>query len=192
MRICYNDFETGGLDPLKGAEPVELAAIMLDENLQEVSRFGPRLMRVEEPKNLNPGALKVNNKTVEEIMNGEDPAIVFVEYLSWLKKHNNGKRAIFAAHNADFDISFMRIALDKYICRGAYDKVYQTKKMCTMDLANFVMTFSQKVISNAKLGTITEYYNISHEAHTAMGDVEAGVEVLRRLTGEIKGSVLPP
>jgi DNA polymerase III epsilon subunit-like protein len=186
MNIVFCDFETGGLDPKEGAEPIELAAILLDENFVEISRFPARLMKVNKTENLNPEALLVNKKTVKQICNGEEPAIVFIDFVNWLRKHGGVKRVMFAAHNAAFDKEFMALGLDKYVAGVTYDKLFQHKKICTVELTNFIKGLVQKAVPNAKLETITRHYGIEYEAHTAMGDVEAGVQVLRRLMSEIK------
>lgn len=37
--ICFLDFETTGLDPNAGAEPIELAAVVTDDAFQEMASF---------------------------------------------------------------------------------------------------------------------------------------------------------
>ncbi len=99
MKILYFDFETTGLDHTKH-EPIELAAILLDEQGKELARFEPRLMRVLNPYRPCGEALKVNGKTIDQIMEkGEYPGQVFEDFVKWIRKHANRQSVVLAGHN---------------------------------------------------------------------------------------------
>jgi DNA polymerase III epsilon subunit-like protein len=200
--ICIFDFETGGLDPEQGAEPIELAAILLDyHTLQEIGRFPARLMRVQKPENLHPKALSVNGKTVEQVMAAEDPAVVFRDFFNWVLRATRGRgRVLPGGHNVKFDIKFMKWAFKQYVPllpatpgwdeeengledRDPYNRIFDYHDICSFN----VFYFFKVMTKQARYGNLvnaTKHYGLPHAAHEAMGDVEASVEVLRILRRE--------
>lgn len=200
---CVLDFETTGLDPHEGAEPIELAAIMLElETLTEVSRFPARLIRIEHPELASQAALDVNKKTLKQLEeHGEDPKVVFAEFIIWASKYldptentlPNYKRTriILAGHNVKFDINFLKHSLKKYTKQvnqnslSLYDYIFDYHDICTFSIGYSLKVLLEKSMSKGSLTNFTEYYNIPHDPHQAMSDVEATVEVLRKLFSEI-------
>ena len=202
--LIYFDYETGGLDPLDGAEPIELAALALDaDTLAEVGRFPARLMRVARPENLDAKALEVNGKTAEQVMAGEDPAAVHEEFARWAadfipaedraKERRFRRRPLLAGHNVKFDIAFLKWAFRRYVAGGmkTYDETFDYHDVCTFNIAYFKKVLVEKTVARdgkplkGALVPLASYYGIPHRAHEAMGDVEAGAELLRRLRQEL-------
>jgi len=182
------DFETGGLDPwIAKAEPIELAAIMLNKDtLEEVSRFEPRLMCVQDATNLNEKALSVNGKTVDQIMAAESPWTVFPQFVKWIMDTTGGAGKVMpVGHNVQFDIQFMKWAFLQYCAPIEYDMLFDYHNVCTFVLANAWKGQITKELSYFNLVSLTKHYGIPHAAHEAMGDVEATAEVLRRLYAEM-------
>lgn len=181
----YNDFETGGLDCYQH-EPVELAAVLLDENLVEVGRFSSGLIRVRHPELLHPRALACNGYTVAEIMAGRDPVEAFKAFADWLESACPELPVRYGGHNAPFDMGFMREAFRKYQPPGRMEGLFGTTeemaewKVDTKLLADRKLKRAGK-LAKTGLVAVTEYFGIEHKAHKALGDVLAGAEVLRRL-----------
>lgn len=190
MKLVVFDFETSGLDVEKGAEPHQLAAIMLEysptQELVEISRFCERNMYLNQPQQASLKALSISNKTLEEVQSGENPKIVFEDFLTWIVENISiGEKVIPAGHNVHFDINFMKKAFDNYLNPFKYEQVFDYHTVCIFTLANFWLTIVRNVTKKSSLVNLTKHYGIPHEPHTAMNDVEATVEVLKRLNQEM-------
>jgi DNA polymerase III epsilon subunit-like protein len=186
--LCYFDFETTGLDPDEGAEPIEIAAICVDTSqpgLPEIGRFPARLMRVEYPENAHPRALQVNNKTIEEVMAGEDPQLVFTQFVLWcLQMSGQRGRIMLGGHNVKFDIKFLRWAFNKYLPGKDFEMIFDHHEVCSHSVFFFKHVLTKRSVKKSSLVTATSMYNLPHSAHEAMGDVEAGIQVLRLMAEE--------
>lgn len=208
------DYETTGLEPAEGAEPIELAAIALrSDTLEEVGRFPARIMRVMNPHRVSAKALETNGKTVEQIMAGEDPRIVHEEFLEWAasfipeedfkKEPRFRRRVILVAHNDKFDIGFLKSVARRYLKPGIYDQIIDYHSICTFGLSYSKKVLIEKTMVDKEWGTpamlgrpsvplkgslvnMAKFYGIPHDAHQAMGDVEATAELLRRIWAEMK------
>jgi DNA polymerase III epsilon subunit-like protein len=189
--LCVFDMETTGLDVwLGGAEPIELAAIMLDMNQQEVGRFPARLMSVQHPELASPRALEVNGKTIQQIMAAESPAVVFNEFAGWMHGILGGVgRAMPVGHNVQFDIQFMKWAFNQYLRPLSYDNLFDYHSIDSFQIAFFKKVQIERSMKYTQLTDLTRFYGIIHDAHQAMGDVEATVEVLKRFTAETRDEI---
>lgn len=187
MDIVYIDFETGGLDPAHGAEPVELAAIMLHEDtLEEKARWGPVRMRVQDVTKLSTRALEVNGLTVAQVQQGRDPKEALVDFIGWILKNKSGAKVQLAAHNVNFDKKFLEWMCRMYLHPEAFEKLFHYHTFCTMVVANLIRLSEKSRYANPRnascsLVNLSTALGISHAAHTAMGDVEVGVQVMRHL-----------
>lgn len=187
------DFETTGLEPDDGAEPIELAAVALDPvTLKEVGRFPARLMKVKHPENASPEALRVNNKTIEQIMAAENPEVVFRDFANWAKSFipaedlslepRKRRRPLLLGHNVKFDITFLKWAFRQYMGGlKAYNDCFDYHSRCTFEAASFWLKDVMGMDTSGSLVKLTELLGIPHKAHEAMGDVEATVAVYRKL-----------
>lgn len=192
MNIVYFDHETSGLTPLEGAEPIELAAIMLDPDLNEISRFGPRLMRCNTPELANHKAIAVSGHTLDEIQAiGEDPEVVYIDFATWVIENSGGERVLPAGHNVQFDITFLRWAFKKYLPNLDYEKVFDYHSICTFVVSYFKKVICERTLKSdgsklkCNLTALGKYYELEHDAHQAMGDVEVGVQLMRILKSEM-------
>jgi DNA polymerase III epsilon subunit-like protein len=190
MKLVVFDFETSGLDPAQGAEPHQLAAIMLEysdtKELIEVSRFAQRDLRLNNPAKADFKALSISEKTLEEVQAGEDPKIVFNDFLVWIMENIAiGEKVIPAGHNVQFDITFMKKAFEDYLQPFKYNQVFDYHSVCVFTLSHFWLSMVRGVTKKSSLVTLTKHYGIPHDPHRAMQDVEAAVEVLKQLNKEM-------
>lgn len=202
MRVAIvMDFETTGLEVEEGAEPIELAAIAVDlddPDIQELSRFPARLMRVKNPEKANPRALEVNKKTIEQIMAAESPEAVFQDFAKWAEQFTpledralpayKRRRPMFMCHNAKFDIAFMKWAFRQYVPNGMsrYDELFHYHTRDTFEIASFWINDIVHLDNSCSLEKLTKYYKIPHDAHNAMSDVEACLAVYKHLYKEVR------
>jgi len=105
-----------------------------------------------------------DSPTVDEIM----PA--FVKFL---------RKDIFVAHNASFDFGFLSHNAEHY-----HKTKIPNDRLCTRKLANRLLPD----LPSKKLGHICDHFDITNnQAHRAMGDTLATVEVLNRFLDILKG-----
>lgn len=192
MKIVVLDFETSGLDPHNGAEPHQLAAIMLDHmpdrQLVEIGRFAERNMRLNQPEMASHKALSISGKTLEQVQLGEDPQVVFNDFLRWILGYTSGTSKVMpAGHNvAKFDIPFLQVAFKNYLKPFEYEQVFDHHAVDTFHVAHFMKIIARGEIKYANLVALTKHYGIPHEPHGAMSDVEATVAVMQKLWYELQ------
>ena len=147
------DIETTGLEP-KTSEIIEIGAIKTEgktakdawQTLISYSQdLPPEIIRI----------TGINNDMLKE-MPSIDKALE--EFMSFADGH------VLIAHNSDFDVSFLKHHISKYLKREIDNKV-----LCTLKLARILVPG----LKNYKLGTIAEHFQIPiPSAHRAMGDCE--------------------
>lgn len=165
--VC--DTETGGLNPRLNAL-ISVAAIGLDENLNEIGRYYT-VVKDTEDKLIEEKALEVNGFTVEQIAKeGKDVAKV----MGIMKRLFDGAIPVF--HNGPFDAAFLNL-------RG----LHITECIDTLSIARY--KFSGQ---SARLGDVTQRFGFSVEnAHHSLGDVLMTINILRKFA-EDDPSVLKP
>jgi DNA polymerase III epsilon subunit-like protein len=103
-------------------------------------------------------------------------AEVFPVLLEFLGAENE---TVFVAHNAPFDLSFLKVA--------ASASEYKWPKFTVIDTAKLARrVLSRDEVVNCKLGTLAEFFNASvSPTHRALDDALATVDVLHALIGRV-------
>ena len=183
MNFVFYDLETTGRNATWD-QIIQVGAILLDKNFKE-------LERLEERCGLRPGlvpepsALIVNNTSISKLSN------VNLSHYQLIKKiQNTFKRwspAIFIGYNTiGFDEEFLRKTffkslLEPYTTQFNGNKradvlgITRTSKFYYPDCLNVGM--NEKGNQVFKLDTLTKLNDINHNAHDAMGDVEATIKI---------------
>lgn len=183
--IFLFDFETTGLSA--NAAPIQVAAVILDDNLVEVESY-EAFMRPFEGCELHPVAMEMHGKkgrSLETLLRfGEHPFWVFHKIANLITHYsvrNGDCRLIPAGHNVTgFDLPILRRSFERY---GIGNVPLDYHALDSMSLAFGLLKFKGK-IPNVKLETLAKYYGIEFKgagAHDAMSDVRVTAEVLRRL-----------
>lgn len=166
------DFETTGLTAGLH-EPIQVAAMLVTPELEVLDSF-ESLIRPLRPEVANPKAMEIHNKPMAELLEAPHPAEVFTRLEHFAAKAG---RVILSGYNVDFDVRFLEAAegafgfrLDRHDGQ-VVDAIDQVRK-------HFGIGPRQR---GAKLTDATSRLGIPHEAHDALGDVRATVEVMRRL-----------
>lgn len=98
------DLETTGLDPKEGNSIIEIGAVRVRDN-KIIDRFDELI----DPKiTLNDEITKITNITNEMLIGKDSEEVVIKKFIDWAKDD------ILVAHNANFDLSFIKIAYLKY------------------------------------------------------------------------------
>ena len=166
------DLETSGSAPHLGAHITEIGAVKVrgGEVLGKFQTF------------INPGTPIPSFITeltgINDAMVSSSPRIaeVFPVLLEFLGAENE---TVFVAHNAPFDLSFLKAA--------ASASEYKWPKFTVIDTAKLARrVLSRDEVVNCKLGTLAEFFNASvSPTHRALDDALATVDVLHALIGRV-------
>lgn len=183
--IFLFDFETTGLSA--NAAPIQVGALILDDNLVEVESYST-FIRPFEGCELHPVAMAMHaekGRTLEVLLRfGQRPFKVFNKIAEMIVRYSQlsgGAKVIPAGHNiSGFDLPILRREFERY---SISDVPLDYHALDSMSLAFGLLKFKGK-IPNVKLETLAKYYGIEFKgagAHDAMSDVRVTAEVLRRL-----------
>jgi DNA polymerase-3 subunit epsilon len=166
------DLETSGGAPHLGANITEIGAVKVrgGEVLGKFQTF------------INPGTpipLFITELTgINDAMVSSSPRIaqVFPILLEFLGAQNE---TVFVAHNAPFDLSFLKAA--------ATASDYEWPKFTVIDTAKLARkVLGRDEVLNCRLGTLAEFFNASvSPTHRALDDALATVDVLHALIGRV-------
>lgn len=168
------DLETTGASPTNGCAITEIGAIAVrgGEVLEEFSTFvNPQ---VELPEYI------INLTGITDEMLAGAPLIdeVYPDFIEFIDRH---KDVHLVAHNAPFDIGFLKAAASALSQDWPKYEVIDTVK-----LARRVIDRSE--IQNYKLGTLSQFFDTKAlPNHRALDDVKTTVEVLHRLIERLAG-----
>ena len=166
------DLETSGGAPHLGAHITEIGAVKVrgGEVLGQFQTF------------INPGTPIPSFITaltgITDEMVAESPRIA--EVLPMLLEFLGPEtETVFVAHNAPFDLSFLKAAANASEYRWPRFTVVDTAKLARRVL-------SRDEVTNCKLGTLAEFFNTSvSPTHRALDDALATVDVLHALIGRV-------
>lgn len=172
MKVVVCDTETGGLNPRYSL--LTAAFILVDLNEGKIIdsidfQFEP------EEFILNADAMEVNKLDVRD-WNGCTYQDGDSQLKTWLRKHFVSEKAIFCAHNAMFDMSFVQA----YLPRSAKQFSFRL-----LDTTSFGLLFTkQGLIASPSLNCMLEYFNIKQDEskrHTALHDAELTADLIIRI-----------
>ena len=166
------DLETSGGAPHLGAHITEIGAVKVrgGEVLGEFQTF----INPETP--IPSFITALTGITDEMVASSPRIAEVFPILLEFL---GSEKETVFVAHNAPFDLSFLKAAANASEYRWPRFTVVDTAKLARRVL-------SRDEVTNCKLGTLAEFFNTSvSPTHRALDDALATVDVLHALIGRV-------
>lgn len=178
--IAYIDTETSHISPKQG-QFLTLACALIDEaTLELVAIHETSVLKVDPWAVISPKALEVNGIKEEAIRNGADRAEAMKAWVAWLDERRQGAKIIWGGHNCKFDIGFVEPdleAIDRHFSDlFEYHGDYDTS---TLAREHLVRRGKFDSVGLAKVAAHLGYAD--HKQHTAIGDVEAGLYVLRKL-----------
>ena len=166
------DLETSGGSPNLGAHITEIGAVKIrgGEIIGKFQTF------------VNPGTpipYFITELTgITDVMVFDSPSIneTFPTLLEFLGSEHE---TVFVAHNAPFDLSFLKAA--------AVMHEYPWPKFVVIDTAKLARrVLSRDEVTNCKLGTLAEYFSATvSPTHRALDDALATVDVLHALIGRV-------
>jgi DNA polymerase III epsilon subunit family exonuclease len=162
------DLETTGASPKKGAAITEIGAVKVKggEIIGEFKSFVNPLSPIPEYITAMTG--------ITDLMLADAPVIdeIVPTFLEFVGSHNE---AVLVAHNAPFDLSFLKSA--------AKDLDYEWPKYKTLDTVTIArQLLTKEDVRDCKLGTLAQFFGTKTEPnHRALDDAKATTEILHGL-----------
>jgi DNA polymerase III epsilon subunit family exonuclease len=162
------DLETTGASPKKGAAITEIGAVKVKggEIIGEFKSFVNPLSPIPEYITAMTG--------ISDLMLAHAPIIdeIFPTFLEFV---GSPSEAVLVAHNAPFDISFLKSA--------AKDLDYEWPKYKTLDTVTIArQLLTKEDVRDCKLGTLAQFFGTKTEPnHRALDDAKATTEILHGL-----------
>jgi DNA polymerase III epsilon subunit family exonuclease len=168
------DLETSGGSPKAGAGITEIGAVKVrgGEVLGKLQTF------INPGNSIPPFITELTGITDEMVFSAPSIAEIFPTLLEFLGPVDE---TVFVAHNAPFDLSFLRAAAQIHEHIWPKYPIIDTAK-----LARRMLTRDEVV--NCRLGTLAEFFNTEVSPnHRALDDALATVDVLHALIGRAAG-----
>jgi len=166
------DLETSGGAPHLGAHITEIGAVKVRGG-EVVGKFQTFI----NPGTRIPGFITALTGITDEMVSSSPRiAEVFPILLEFLGSESE---TVFVAHNAPFDLSFLKAA--------ATSSEYRWPKFIVIDTAKLArQVLSRDEVVNCKLATLAEFFNTTvSPTHRALDDALATVDVLHALLGRV-------
>lgn len=190
MKVLYFDVETTGTDP-KVNEIIQFAAIVEVDGkvVEEIDCHC-------QPTNweaIDPEALAVTGKTIEELKTYEKPEFMMIKIRKFFDRHINkyDKTDKFypAGHNVQFDLDFLQAYWKKYADAYGTGSYQNWRCLDSRILANFLLYKDMIPCQDVKLETLCKHFRVDIKAHDAMSDIRATRELIQLMSAflEIKG-----
>ena len=161
---AFIDLETTGLDSVKHS--ITSIAILLNDK-----EF---YIEIKPEKEISEEALKVQNKTIEDLNKGVDSRVALAKLLSFLEENTKGKRPIPVGYNVDFDIGFLK----QFLKENGYEfnKLFSYQKIDILNTIRWfkaINMFNLGELNSLSLSNVCEHFDISLKAHNALEDIKA-------------------
>lgn len=174
MKILYFDTETTGTNSQKH-EIIQVAGIIeIDGQVAEEFNLKVRPTMWD---NIDPQALEVTKKTIEELKTYPPASEVFVQLEGILERHvdkyNRNDKFYPAGHNVGFDVEFLQAFWKKYGDSYGTGSYQNWRFLDTRILANYLAAHELINPVNITLSELCKVYNIPLDAHDAMNDIRA-------------------
>lgn len=199
-RLVFVDLETAGLKPWRPI--IQIAAIAVDSNLHELERFEAKIRfnrKFADPKSLCKASYSPEQWRKEALA----PREVMKQFTELLRRHatvdqTSAKSRVFqvaqlVAHNGAFDGAFLSAWYDRFNeFLPASPRLF-----CTLQRAIWLFHEDQSLTPppDFKLLTLCHYFGVSFkssEAHEALADVRATVDLYRAISEHRKSSLRQP
>lgn len=201
-KLIFVDLEPGGHDPRRHPI-VQIAAIAVDEHLNEIEGFEAKL-QFDETQATKASLRKASYSRSRWAREAYDSRTVALEFSAFLKRHATvpvvGRRsqqrdiAQLVAHNAEFDSAFIQ---RWYELENLYLPA-RFQALCTLQRAEWFFAERSELPrpDNFRLLTLCQYFDVPINrltAHNALTDVRATIGLYRAIRdAEGDGNFMPP
>ena len=179
MNYLWIDVETTGLNELK-QDVIQLACIPIINGVTQKS-FNEFCQPLDY-STVDKGAERAHGITVTRMKTFQPPADMLEKFVTYLKSFNT--KFVIAGYNVGFDKRFVSAMFTKHDKSSDFFNLFSLDTHCTYKRAMAVK--SQIDTHNLKLETLAKAYNIPINAHDALSDISATIEV-DKIVGKLLG-----
>ncbi len=187
LKVFYCDAETTGLDK-KIHEAVQFGCIV-EVDGQVVDELEIKL-RPSKLKSISPEALRVQKRSLQDLLNFPPRKDSYAKLLAFLNKHVNtrvvGDKFFWTGQNPEFDRGFMEELFREF--NNATFQSYFDRR--SADLIALALAMRQKGLFNPRsfgLEAMAEELGITYDAHDAMNDIRVTRQIWTTFLGWING-----
>lgn len=183
-KILWLDTETTGLDPVRN-DIVQLSGILVQDGAV-LTEFNYQCQPLSW-ENIIPEALRVQNRTVEDLQGFGKPTEMYARLISEvLEKHIGARsfnRCYLGGYNTAFDYAFLKQFFIKMGEPDLLDRYANYQLLDAMQMALALKLMGKIKPSNLKLTSLAKYCGVALDnAHDALADIRATREVYRILS----------
>lgn len=179
MNFLWVDVETTGLYPEKN-DIVQLACIPFI-NGKKQDHFNEFCQPVNW-NNIEEGAVRAHGITVERMRTFQLPTEMLDKFITYLRSFN--KKFIIAGYNVGFDKRFISSFFTRHGRASEFFELFELQVHDTYTRAQKVKTLLKT--ENLKLATLAKHFDIGINAHEALSDIGATIQVDRKI-GDLLG-----
>lgn len=173
MKQLYLDIETTGFSR-EWNEIIELAAILYDSDKDEI--IDSFHMYARPVKGIPANITELTGITNEKVSNCKPEWEMLLQFCDWYDNHNAD---VIIGHNCKaFDLQFIKAKTDKYKLQ------WSGTTANIIDTLSYARQLKKKGLLNAenlKQTTIGAYFGIQYEAHSALSDVRALINIYKKM-----------
>ena len=185
MKYVFYDLETTGTNK-DWSQIIQFGAVCVDENFRELDRFESRC-RLKTGVVPEPEALIVNNTSIEKL---ENTNYTHYNLINDVKKRiENWSPSIFFGYNSmNFDEEILRKTFFKSLFNAYATQLEGNKRGDILNVirsshnykpSNLNTSINSKGNTSFKLEDVAKENKIEHQAHDAMGDVLATIDLAK-------------
>jgi len=186
MKEIWIDLETTGLNPDKDTI-IEIACIFPTDKGDDI--FHKYCLPDEKPENFQ-NISKLTGITWEFLEeNGFKEDVLFSLFLNWLdgiiSKYNKNDKAILCGYNVlGFDSKFLRKLFYRN-CNNFYGSYFYSPSFDVFSkIAEELKDENIPQLPSYNLKSCCDFFNIDFMAHSAIADIQATIELYKKLKGE--------
>lgn len=190
MKVICIDTETTGVDVSKHGICTLAAIVYIDGKEVDCLELKLNPKTYNRSVEINPQALEVNGLTEAELESYAPSATAFNDFIAFLEKYINrydkNDKFEVMGYNSQFDTAFIRAWFldNNHYYYGSYFKNYDLDVFALVKWVNFMDSGFGAGLPNLKLATVCEKFEIEiKEAHTALADIRATVQLKDKLFG---------
>ena len=187
-KILYIDCETTGTDPIKN-DIIQISLIIEVNNV--IKEKHNIFMQPYRYDNINPTALEIQNRTVQEIKAYPTPDDGYKKIISvfnsYIDRYDKKDKFDYVGYNVHFDINFLFQFFKRN--NNPYLFSYIGNKIDVYGLLQFLVATNKindmNHLPNLRLQTVCDAFGVHIEAHDSMSDVEATRELFKKIDKKI-------
>ena len=171
MNKIFLDLETTGFSR-QWDYIIEIAAILCDDNYNAIDSFHEY---IKPNKRIPDKIVELTGISNEDVCFCRDERTVLMDFNEWAALSDSG---VIVAHNGKaFDLDFIQKKNDYY--KYSNNWISKNRLDGTLSIARQLAKQGKISVENFQQPTLAKYFNIQYDAHSAIEDVKALIEIYK-------------